>query len=83
MSDDQDDQESPELDLNLPDLDLAGIEALDGTALGQMLNDLYRSSRDITAEGSPLGQLFSSFSSHSRHSAFSSFSSHSSTSWPT
>src|SRR5215470_16521764 len=76
-------RESPEpveepslaIPLDASELDLDTIDRMAGTALGSILEELYLTSRDITANGSSLGQIFSSFSSHSRHSSFSSFSS--------
>lgn len=65
------------IDLDLGEFDLSSIEELDGTVLGQILNELYP---EEMADGS-LGQIFSShsrfssFSAHSRHSQFGSFSS--------
>jgi hypothetical protein len=58
------------IDLDLGEFDLSSVEELEGTVLGQILNELYP---EEMADGS-LGQIFSS---HSRHSRFSSFSAHS------
>ncbi|MET7301173.1 hypothetical protein [Embleya sp. NPDC005575] len=68
------------LDLAELELDLSSIDALDGTALGQILKDLYRTGPGAAAEDSPLGRILGSSSSHtsfSSHNSFSSFSSYS------
>lgn len=56
--------------LSASDLDLDTIEAMDGTALGAILGELYRTGHD--AEG---GRFLRGPDSHSSHSSFSSHSS--------
>jgi len=73
--------ETEGIEFEISELDLSSIEALEGTALGQILQDLYSTGPGITADSSPLGKIFSSFSSFtsfSSHASFTSFSSHSS-----
>ncbi|MBO0916617.1 hypothetical protein [Streptomyces laculatispora] len=61
------------IELELPELDLLSIDALDGTVLGQVLVEMFSGDRD-PASGPE-------YSHHSSHSSFSSFSSHSSSTW--
>ena len=64
------------IELDLPEFDLSSIDSLEGTALGQILQDLYSPGRDITADKSlpeGISTFFCSmvtFSSHSSHSSF-------------
>ncbi|MCX5009704.1 MULTISPECIES: hypothetical protein [unclassified Streptomyces] len=67
------DAERDGIELELPDLDLMSIDALDGTVLGQVLDEMFSGTRDP--------ELGPEYSHHSSHSSFSSFSSHSSSTW--
>ncbi|GAB7184559.1 hypothetical protein ATKI12_4390 [Kitasatospora sp. Ki12] len=65
--------ESVGIELELREFDLSSIDALDGTVLGQVLEEMFSGTRD-PASGPE-------YSHHSSHSSFSSFSSHSSSTW--
>ncbi|MER5362288.1 hypothetical protein [Streptomyces sp. NPDC002785] len=69
------DTETDGIELELSELDLMSIDSLDGTALGQVLLEIFGGA------GSEVGPQYSHHNSHSSHSSFSSFSSHSSSSW--